>query len=81
MLIRMSEGLPKVTKLIHHYRIAEGEQFVMNPGYKNFQPLKAGEVVAHNEHGPITTPVDGLMLMPKYQTLGDDGFFVVEVVE
>lgn len=81
MLIRMSEGLPKVTKLIHHYRIADGEQFVMNPGYKNFQPLKAGEIVAHNEHGPITSPVDGLMLMPKYQTLGDDGFFVVEVVE
>lgn len=81
MLIRMSAGLPKVTKLIYHYRIAPGEQFVMNPGYKNFQPLKAGDMVAHNEHGPVLCPVDGLMLMPKYQALGDDGFFVVEEVE
>ena len=81
MLIRMSAGLPKVTKLIYHYRIVEGEQFVMNPGYKNFQPLKAGDVVAKNQHGEIACPVDGLILMPKYQALGDDGFFVVEEVE
>jgi succinylglutamate desuccinylase len=81
MLMRMSEGLPKVTKLIYHYRIADGEQFVMNPGYKNFQPVKAGEIVAQNDTGHVILPVDGLMLMPKYQPQGDDGFFIVEVVE
>jgi succinylglutamate desuccinylase len=81
MLIRMSAGLPKVTRLIYHYRIAPDEQFVMNPGFRNFQPLKAGEIVAQNQHGPISCPVDGLILMPKYQPLGDDGFFVVEEVE
>jgi succinylglutamate desuccinylase len=81
MLIKMSEGLPKVTRLIYHYRIAPQEQFVMNPGYSNFQQLTAGEIVAQNEHGPVTSPVGGLILMPKYQALGDDGFFVVEVVE
>ncbi len=81
MLIRMSEGLPKVTRLIHHYKIAEGEEFVMNPGYKNFHPLRKGDVVAKNEHGPITAPMDGLILMPKYQELGDDGFFIVEALE
>jgi succinylglutamate desuccinylase len=81
MLIKMSAGLPKVTRLIYHYRVGQHEQFVMNPGYKNFQPLKAGEIVAHNENGPVSCPVDGLILMPKYQPLGDDGFFVVEVIE
>ena len=81
MLISMAQGLPKVTRLIYHYKIAKQEHFTMNPGYKNFQPLKAGEIVAQNENGPITSPVDGLILMPKYQVLGDDGFFVVEVVE
>jgi succinylglutamate desuccinylase len=81
MLIRMSAGLPKVTRLIYHYRIRPDEIFTMKPGYKNFQLVTAGEIVAHNEQGPIISPVDGLMLMPKYQSLGDDGFFVVEVVE
>ena len=81
MLIKISEGLPKVTKLIYHYKIAEGEQCVMNPGFKNFQPLRTGDVIAKNENGPVTAPMDGLILMPKYQDLGDDGFFMVEVVE
>ncbi|MDZ4748675.1 MAG: hypothetical protein SH808_09325 [Saprospiraceae bacterium] len=43
--------------------------------------IQEGEIVAQNEHGPITSPVGGLILMPKYQSLGDDGFFVVAVVE
>ena len=81
MLIKMSEGLPKVTRLIFHYKISPQEEFIMNPGFTNFQPLKAGEIVARNEQGSVTSPVDGLMLMPKYQALGDDGFFVVEIVE
>jgi len=81
MLIRMSAGLPKVTRLIYHYRIQPGEAFVMHPGYKNFHPVQAGEVLASNEKGSISTPVAGLILMPKYQALGDDGFFVVQAIE
>lgn len=81
MLIKISEGLPKVTKLIYHYKIADGEQFVMNPGFKNFQPLRKGDIIAKNENGPVAAPMDGLILMPKYQDQGDDGFFIVEAVE
>lgn len=81
MLIKVSEGLPKVTRLIYHYKIAEGEQFVMNPGFKNFHPVHSGDIVASNENGVIAVPMDGLILMPKYQSQGDDGFFIVEELE
>lgn len=81
MLIKMSEGLPKVTRLSYHYSITPGEHFIMNVGYKNFQKVDAGEILAQNENGPIRSPVDGLILMPKYQPLGEDGFFIVEVIE
>jgi succinylglutamate desuccinylase len=81
ILINMSKGLPKVTELIHHYRIQPGENFVMKAGFTNFQPLKKGDVLAENQNGPITAPMDGLMLMPKYQPQGDDGFFIVRVIE
>ena len=81
LLIRLSEGLPKVTRLVYHYRIKPGENFVMYDGYKNFQSVKAGEKVGKNQHGAIEVPVSGLMLMPKYQPQGDDGFFIVEVIE
>jgi succinylglutamate desuccinylase len=81
LLSHLSNGHPKVAKLIYHYRIQSGEFFSMNPGYKNFQQVKRGEELAKNEMGPIYAPLDGMILMPKYQPLGDDGFFIVEPLE
>jgi succinylglutamate desuccinylase len=81
LLKRMSAGLPKVTRLKFHYHILPDEHFIMNPGYKNFQVVKKGEAIARNQDGIIHAPVDGLILMPKYQLQGDDGFFILDVVE
>lgn len=52
----------------------------MNPGYENFQPLKKGEIIAHDRNGAIVVPMDGLMFLPLYQHSGDDGFFIVEEI-
>ncbi len=81
ILINMSKGLPKVTELIHHYKIKPDEVFTMHPGFTNFQPIKKGDVLGENQYGPVPAPVGGLMLMPKYQPQGDDGFFIVKVLE
>ncbi len=81
ILIHMSKGLPKVTQLIHHQKIKADEIFTMHPGFKNFQQIRKGDILAENQYGPIEAPVDGLMLMPKYQAQGDDGFFIVRVIE
>jgi hypothetical protein len=54
--------------------------FRMKPGYLNFQPVGEGEVVANDVRGPIRVPERGLLLMPLYQRLGDDGFFVVRSI-
>ena len=81
ILISMSEGLPRVTELIHHHRIKDNEMFSMYPGFTNFQSVKKGDVLAVNQFGPIKSPYDALVLMPKYQPQGDDGFFLVRVIE
>ncbi len=81
LLILLSEGLPKVTRLVYHYRLRPDETFTMQNGFRNFQPVQRGQILAHNESGPVTAPVDGLILMPKYQPQGDDGFFIVTPVE
>ncbi len=78
LLMRHSFGLPKVTKLIYHYKIEPDEVFVMKPGFANFQKITQGEILASNQKGNIQSPFDGLILMPKYQSQGDDGFFIVE---
>lgn len=81
LLMSLSAGLPKVTRLIYHYKIHPGEAFSMHAGYNNFDPVVKGDILAENENGVITSPCTGLILMPKYQPLGDDGFFIVEPVE
>lgn len=81
LLIRLSQGLPRVTRLLFHYRIRPEEQFVMHPGFQNFQPIRQGDVLAENQFGGITSPHSGMILMPKYQAQGDDGFFIVEPLE
>jgi succinylglutamate desuccinylase len=81
LLISQSKGLPKMTRLLYHYKLYPGENFVMKPGYRNFQKITKGEPLASNESGIIYSPFDGLILMPKYQQQGEDGFFIVEPIE
>lgn len=80
LLIDLGKNLPAVTRLIYHYKIQPGEKFIMKEGFKNFDLIQKGDWLANNQDGPITAPGDGLILMPKYQPLGDDGFFIVEEV-
>ncbi len=78
LLITYSDGLPKSASLKKVHPINPGDGFKMKPGYKNFQPIKKGEVLAEDKNGEITAPFDGLILMPLYQPLGDDGFFIID---
>jgi len=81
ILIEYSKGLPKVASLIMKHTINQGDNFVMAPNYKNFQPVTKDEVLAHDRHGEIRAQQDGLILMPLYQKQGDDGFFLIEKVD
>lgn len=78
VLLRHSEGLPKVTRLRHVHHIRPGDAFRMRPGYLNFQPVRKGEHLADDVTGPVLAPHDGMILMPLYQPKGSDGFFIVE---
>jgi len=51
------------------------------PGYKNFQWVKKNELLAQDKHGEIRSKSDGLILMPLYQKQGNDGFFLIDMVE
>ncbi|MBP7272876.1 MAG: succinylglutamate desuccinylase/aspartoacylase family protein [Saprospiraceae bacterium] len=78
VLINYASGLPKVVRLVNVHRIAPDDNFVMQPNYKNFQPIKKGEWLASDRHGKIVANEDGMILMPLYQPQGSDGFFVVQ---
>lgn len=78
MLKEYAEGLPKVAELIYAHSVKEEDDFVMKPGYDNFQPIEKGELLAHDKNGEIHAPEDGLILMPLYQSQGEDGFFILK---
>lgn len=76
MLTRSSTGLPHFMEVVHRHAITLEDQFRMKPGYANIHPVQAGEVLARDCRGEIKAPWDGILFLPLYQGLGDDGFFL-----
>jgi predicted deacylase len=79
-LTNSARSLPAVVELRYRYGLQEGVHFEMRPGFQNFQPVGRGEVLARVDtgNGPrdVASPMAGRLLMPRYQALGDDGFFL-----
>lgn len=67
----------KIFDVINHYVIDPDEEFEMEPGFVNFQLVEKGMLLARNKYGNILCPADGRILMPLYQKLGEDGFFII----
>lgn len=81
LLINYSRGLPTLAKLKKVHPVRTGDGFRMQPGYRNFQSVQAGEILAYDHRGPIQAPEDGHILMPLYQPQGEDGFFLIEALQ
>ncbi|MBA3550264.1 MAG: succinylglutamate desuccinylase/aspartoacylase family protein [Nannocystis sp.] len=76
-----AQGLPAVSEIRHRHIVRpEHEPFVMLPGFDNFQAIMRGQLVAHDARGPVHAPIAGRMMLPRYQGLGDDGYFVAAPV-
>ena len=75
-----ARGVDPVVEIVHRHHVGRDDDFVMNPGWQSFAPVRRGEVVARDRRGPIESPSSGLMLMPRYQPQGEDGYFIVRPV-
>ncbi len=81
ILVEYSKNLPKIADLIKVHPIKSEDGFTMKPGYRNFQPVVRGEVLARDRNGEIRSPADAMILMPLYQPQGSDGFFLVKQID
>lgn len=80
-LAARTAGLPAVCEIRHRHVVrASDEPFVMEPGFENFQPLRKGQLVARDSGGPVAAREGGLMMLPRYQGQGDDGYFIAAPV-
>ena len=72
----LTHALPRVVEVRHRHGRVVGDGFEMVPGFENFSPVGEGEVVANDNTGPVRAIERGMLLLPSYQGLGDDGFFL-----
>jgi succinylglutamate desuccinylase len=66
----------RIIEIRYRHAITEADQFKMELGYENFQPVKKGEILAEDKDGEVKAREKSLILMPLYQSQGSDGFFL-----
>jgi len=71
-----ANGVGSVVEVVHRHGTEDGDGFRMDDDHVNFEVVKSGQPVASDRSGPIVAPRDGMLLLPNYQNIGDDGFFV-----
>ncbi|MCM3870802.1 MAG: succinylglutamate desuccinylase/aspartoacylase family protein, partial [Pyrinomonadaceae bacterium] len=69
-------GGARIVEVRQRHAISPRDEFIMKPGFENFHPVERGQIVARDRHGEIPASETGLVLLPLYQKLGDDGFFL-----
>lgn len=80
MLRNTCAHLPRVLETVYRHPFDERDSYVTRPGFRNFQRVREGEAIGDDRHGEVVAPRSGRLLMPLYQRLGEDGFFVVREV-
>jgi succinylglutamate desuccinylase len=81
LLARARQGLPRVLEIFHRHDVDPDDEFVMRPGFRNFQQVTRGELLATDRSGEIRAPGNHRIFLPRYQGLGDDGFFLARQVD
>ncbi|MDG1491596.1 MAG: succinylglutamate desuccinylase/aspartoacylase family protein [Planctomycetota bacterium] len=72
--------VPPVLDMVYAHPIEPEDGFVMEPGWSNFRPVCTGQGLGLQRGEVVQAPIDAFMLMPLYQGLGSEGFFLCERV-
>lgn len=70
----------KTFEIEYRHGLEADDDFVMEPGFVNFQKINKGDFLAIHNGKNILSQWDGYIFMPLYQSQGNDGFFIVRKV-
>ena len=71
---------PSIVEIVHRQVITAEDRFRMEPGFLNFARVDKGDLLARDCRGEIRAPHACHVVLPLYQELGDDGFFLARRV-
>lgn len=77
----LAEEGKRAFEVAFRYSIKEDEYFRMIPGYKNFQRIQTGDLLATSDGASVSSHWDGRIFMPLYHTQSSDGFFVLKEID
>lgn len=79
--IRAAVGAaPSIVEITHRHAICPEDRFCMQPGFVNFDAVAAGQLLATDRTGELRAPAARYLMLPLYQELGDDGYFLARRV-
>lgn len=75
LLEERRSNLPRAIEVVSRHAISEEDAFCMEPGFRNLDHAEQGRLLARDKRGEIRAKVTGMVIMPLYQGLGNDGYF------
>ncbi|MCA8960590.1 MAG: succinylglutamate desuccinylase/aspartoacylase family protein [Planctomycetes bacterium] len=75
-LTTIAHDQPGLLEVRYRHGLRSGDGFAMHPGYTNFARVERGQPLGRDVRGEVNSPQDARILLPLYQGLGDDGFFL-----
>lgn len=67
-------------EIVFKYTLTENESFRMHKGFNNFESISKDQGLAVSDGRDLTASIDGIIFMPLYQELGDDGYFILNKI-
>ena len=67
-------------ELYFRYEIAKNQNFVMKPGFSNFQTIQQNEHLANINQEEVRSKNKSIIFMPLYQSQGSDGYFLIRKI-
>jgi succinylglutamate desuccinylase len=79
-LTKQSKNISNIFEVIYLHNLEENESFEMQLGYKSFEPIKKGNVLALSNNKEIASKYNARIFMPLYQKKGKEGFFIIRKI-
>lgn len=73
-----SEYINSIYEVIHKHHIKSEENFKMVDGFKSFQKIRKGTLIAYSNGEKVLAEQTAMLFMPLYQKSGNDGFFIIK---
>lgn len=79
-LRKQSDNISDIFEVSYLYRIKPDENFKMKPGFKSFQIISKGTLLAESNSQAVLSAYNARIFMPLYQKQGSDGFFIIKSI-